>query len=139
MVAVNKLLSYGLVTMITVVAGGCSPSATPKPEPSAASSAPAKAATPGPGEGQRGATGESTTGQSSLDDLQKGKPPAAGPLKEIFFSFDRYDLEGEARETLKVNADWLKRNPTVRIEIEGHCDERGTNERHERDDNPGLR
>jgi peptidoglycan-associated lipoprotein len=128
MVAVNKLLSYGLVTMITVVAGGCSPSATPKPEPSAASSAPAKPATPGPGEGQRGATGESTTGQSSLDDLQKGKPPAPGPLKEIFFSFDRYDLEGEARETLKVNADWLKRNPTVRIEIEGHCDERGTNE-----------
>jgi peptidoglycan-associated lipoprotein len=127
MVAVNKLLSYGLVTMI-LVAAGCAPSATPKPEPSATSSASAKPATPGPGEGQRGATGESTTGQSSLDDLQKGKPPAPGPLKEIFFSFDRYDLEGDARETLKLNADWLKRNPTVRIEIEGHCDERGTNE-----------
>ena len=51
-----------------------------------------------------------------------------GPLKDIHFSFDRYDLEGEARETLKVNADWLKRNPAARIEIEGHCDERGTNE-----------
>ena len=47
MVAVNKLLSYGLVTMITVVAGGCSPSATPKPEPSAASSAPAQAGNAG--------------------------------------------------------------------------------------------
>ncbi len=130
MVAVNKLLSYGLVTMITVVAGGCSPSATPKPEPSAASSAPAKPAAQSPGEGQRGATSESTTpGQSSLDQLREGKTsPVPSPLKEIFFSFDRYDLEGEARETLKLNADWLKRNPTVRIEIEGHCDERGTNE-----------
>ena len=130
MVAVNKLLSYGLVTMITVVAGGCSPSATPKPEPSAASSAPAKPAAQSPGEGQRGATTESTTpGQSSLDQLREGKTsPVPSPLKEIFFSFDRYDLEGEARETLKLNADWLKRNPTVRIEIEGHCDERGTNE-----------
>jgi flagellar motor protein MotB len=63
-----------------------------------------------------------------LVDLQKGKPPTPGPLKDIYFSFDRYDLEGEARETLKVNADWLKRNPAVRIEIEGHADERGTNE-----------
>lgn len=126
MAAVNKLVGCGLLT-ISLAAAGCSPSAT-KPEPATGSSAAAKPATPGPGEGQRGATGESTTGQSSLDDLQKGKPPTPGPLKDIYFSFDRYDLEGEARETLKVNADWLKRNPAVRIEIEGHSDERGTNE-----------
>ena len=53
---------------------------------------------------------------------------APGPLKEVYFSFDRYDLEVEARETLKVNAEWLKRNSTARVEIEGHADERGTNE-----------
>jgi peptidoglycan-associated lipoprotein len=29
---------------------------------------------------------------------------------------------------LKGNAEWLKRNPAVRVAIEGHCDERGTNE-----------
>jgi peptidoglycan-associated lipoprotein len=29
---------------------------------------------------------------------------------------------------LRANADWLKRNPASRVEIEGHCDERGTNE-----------
>jgi peptidoglycan-associated lipoprotein len=127
MVAVNKLVSYGLVTII-LAAAGCAPSATNKPEPATASSAATKPATPSPGEGQRGATGESTTGQSSLDELQKGKPPTPGPLKDIYFSFDRYDLEGEARETLKVNADWLKRNSTARVVIEGHCDERGTNE-----------
>jgi peptidoglycan-associated lipoprotein len=126
MAAVNKLVCCGLVT-IALAAVGCSPSAT-KPEPATASSAAAKPATPGPGEGQRGATGESTTGQSSLDELQKGKQSTPGPLKDVYFSFDRYDLEGEARETLKVNADWLKRNPAARIEIEGHCDERGTNE-----------
>jgi hypothetical protein len=78
MVAVNKLVGCGLLTM-SLVAAGCSPSAT-KPEPATGSSAAAKPATPGPGEGQRGATGESTTGQSSLDDLQKGKPPTTGPL-----------------------------------------------------------
>lgn len=127
MAAVNKLMSYGLVTII-LTAAGCAPSATNKPEPGSASSAPSKPAAQSPGEGQRGATGESTTGQSSLDELQKGKPPTSGPLKDIHFSFDRYDLEGEARETLKANADWLKKNPAARVEIEGHCDERGTNE-----------
>jgi peptidoglycan-associated lipoprotein len=49
-------------------------------------------------------------------------------LKEIYFDYDRYDLRADARATLKGNADWLKGNPSVRIEIEGHCDERGTNE-----------
>ena len=125
MAVVNRILCCGLVTLI-LAAAGCSPSAT-KPEPGAAS-APAKPEEQRPGEGQSGATGESTTGQSSLDQLQKGKPPTSGPLKDIYFSFDRYDLEGEARETLKANADWLKRNPAARVEIEGHCDERGTNE-----------
>ena len=128
MAAMNKLVCCGLVTII-LAAAGCSPSAT-KPEPGAAS-APAKPAEQSPGEGQRGATGESTTGQSSLDQLREGKPtvtPASSPLKDIYFSFDRYDLESEARETLKANADWLKRNSAARVEIEGHCDERGTNE-----------
>ena len=128
MAAVNRLVCCGLLT-ITLTAVGCSPSATSKPEPGAASSAPTKSPAQRPGEGQRGDTGESTTpGQSSLDELQKGKPSTSGPLKDIYFGFDRYDLEGEARETLKANADWLKRNPAARVEIEGHCDERGTNE-----------
>ena len=49
-------------------------------------------------------------------------------MKDIYFDFDRYDLRSEARDTLKANADWLKANPSARAEIEGHCDERGTNE-----------
>ena len=129
MVALNRLMCGGLVTII-LAAAGCAPSAT-QPEPDTASAA-AKSAASRPGEGQRGSTSETTTpGQSSLDQLREGKPavtPASSPLKDIYFSFDRYDLEGDARATLKANADWLKRNPAARIEIEGHCDERGTNE-----------
>jgi peptidoglycan-associated lipoprotein len=128
MAAVNKLACCGLLTII-LAAVGCSPSATDKPEPGSASSAATQPGEKRPGEGQRSPTGESTTpGQSSLDQLREGKPPTSGPLKDIHFSFDRYDLEGEARETLKANADWLKKNPAARVEIEGHCDERGTNE-----------
>jgi peptidoglycan-associated lipoprotein len=131
MAAMNKVVCCGILTMFCWTAAGCSPSAANKPETSA-SSAPSKPAEQRAGEGQRGAASESTTqGQSSLDQLREGKPPATpalSPLKDIYFSFDRYDLEVGARDTLKANADWLKRNPAVRIEIEGHCDERGTNE-----------
>jgi peptidoglycan-associated lipoprotein len=68
---------------------------------------------------------------SSLDALRKGEStatPASSPLKDIHFEFDRYELRADARETLDANAKWLKENPSIRVEIEGHCDERGTNE-----------
>jgi peptidoglycan-associated lipoprotein len=68
---------------------------------------------------------------SSLEAFQRGEStatPASSPLKEVYFDFDRYDLRADARETLKANGDWLKANPSAVVEIEGHCDERGTNE-----------
>ena len=46
----------------------------------------------------------------------------------VFFAFDRYDLRPEARTTLQKQAAWMKANPGVKIQIEGHCDERGTRE-----------
>jgi len=68
---------------------------------------------------------------SSLEALQKGtlgKGADAGPLRDVNFDFDRYDISPDMREILKGHATWLKANPQVRIEVEGHCDERGTNE-----------
>lgn len=47
-------------------------------------------------------------------------------IKDIFFEFDKSRLTDESKETLKKNAEWLKSNPSVKIMIEGHCDERGT-------------
>ncbi|SRR5581483_2110370 len=69
--------------------------------------------------------------QSSLDALRRGEaasPAQDSALKEVFFAFDRYDLTNDSRATLKGAADWLKKNPAAKVEIEGHCDERGTNE-----------
>jgi peptidoglycan-associated lipoprotein len=47
-------------------------------------------------------------------------------LKDIRFGFDRYDLTPEARKILSQNAELLLKNPRAKIQIEGHCDERGT-------------
>jgi peptidoglycan-associated lipoprotein len=49
-------------------------------------------------------------------------------MKEIYFEFDSYNLTSAARATLQSNAAWLKANPAASVEIEGHCDERGTTE-----------
>jgi peptidoglycan-associated lipoprotein len=59
---------------------------------------------------------------------QSTATPASSPLQEIYFDYDRADLRSDARNTLRAHAQWLKTNPSARIEIEGHADERGTSE-----------
>jgi peptidoglycan-associated lipoprotein len=49
-------------------------------------------------------------------------------LKRIHFDFDRYEIRGSDAETLKENAAVLTKFPAVKIQIEGHCDIRGTDE-----------
>lgn len=46
-------------------------------------------------------------------------------MQTVFFPYDSFEIVGENKETLKNNAKILKDNPTVAIQIEGHCDERG--------------
>jgi len=48
--------------------------------------------------------------------------------EDIHFDFDKYNIRPDAAEILKKKAEWLLKNPQVHILIEGHCDERGTEE-----------
>lgn len=48
--------------------------------------------------------------------------------EDIYFAFDSYELTEEAKRILDAKAKFLKRYPLVTLTIEGHCDERGTNE-----------
>ena len=50
------------------------------------------------------------------------------PADRVFFDFDSYALDDGDRTTLDAQADWLARNPSVNVTIEGHADERGTRE-----------
>lgn len=52
----------------------------------------------------------------------------AETFADIHFDFDRYDIKAEDRPTLNGLSDWLVRNPGASLLVEGHCDERGTNE-----------
>ncbi len=49
-------------------------------------------------------------------------------LKDIRFEFDKYDISPADAAILKENAAVLKKYHKVKIQVEGHCDERGTNE-----------
>ncbi len=49
-------------------------------------------------------------------------------LVDVFFAYDKSDLTAESRETLSNNARLLKAASGVDIVVEGHCDERGSNE-----------
>lgn len=68
-------------------------------------------------------------GRGTLAHEQAGIPPErreAGPLKDIHFAFDSFELTDTARRILQENAEWLNDHRGARVELEGHCDERGT-------------
>ena len=50
------------------------------------------------------------------------------PLGDVYFELDESSLKDAGKAALSTNATWLKRWATTKINIEGHCDERGTAE-----------
>ena len=101
---------------VTVVASAPSPTGKPSPGGAAAS-----------GVGQRPASKTS----SSTPPAQRARPSqfaATTALRDIHFEFDRYDLRQADTKVLDMNAAWLRDNSNALLLIEGHADERGTNE-----------
>jgi len=90
---------------ILVAASGCTTHAPEiKPEPPAAPVAPAPVA-PAPVA------------------AQPARPPA---FATAYFSYDRAELSDAARAALQHDVDALLAHPELKINVEGHCDERGT-------------
>ncbi|MFW6297203.1 MAG: peptidoglycan-associated lipoprotein Pal [Desulfosalsimonas sp.] len=48
--------------------------------------------------------------------------------EKVYFEFDDSSLDAEAREVLQRKVKWLRESPDACVIIEGHCDERGTDE-----------
>ena len=100
-----------------------------------------------PGNGSSGSfgagdSGTGTTSQPDSSNFAKGVPDqvkqsddearlfsyrSTAELKDVHFEFDRFDLDERSKNVLSENATFLKDHPGVRVEIQGHCDERGTN------------
>jgi len=93
--------------------GGTAATAPTPPPPPAAAAPPATAAPATPAPAAR---------------PQPKEFVAVADLKPIYFDFDKYDIRPADAKVLDANAQWLKSNANQLVLIEGHCDERGTNE-----------
>jgi peptidoglycan-associated lipoprotein len=76
-----------------------------------------------PGPGVAGATGTTIPGLPSPKDFVE-----TSALRDVHFDFDRYEIRAQDKGVLDENAKWLKSNANAFLLIEGHADERGTNE-----------
>ena len=68
---------------------------------------------------------------SAMEAISRGVAavtPANAALKDVYYRFDSVELEADAQEVLKQNAEWMKANPKARVEVEGHCDDVGSAE-----------
>ena len=108
----------------------------PKRPATTAASAPAPTGAPAPS-----SPAPSTPSSPSMTPAPAAPPSTAAPatppppsefaesanLKDVYFDFDKYDIRPNDAKILDTNAAWLKTNNNL-VLIEGHCDERGTNE-----------
>jgi peptidoglycan-associated lipoprotein len=132
-----------LILCIGLILMGCPKKTVVKDEPSVKKEEPAAAASAAKkAEAERVAkekeeakAREETTKKELEKSLVTKQEPGIGGvvfesslLKDIYFDFDKYDVRPEDALILKENAALLNKYPSVKIQIEGHCDERGTNE-----------
>lgn len=122
------------VVLMVLVLGACAKKVTP-PEVETATTDTSGASKSQPAESgfgtSRGAEGFPSPGLSAeekaMQDARMLPFRATTDLKDIHFKYDKYDLDDDSKKSLQKNADWLKEHPGIKVEIQGHCDERGTN------------
>lgn len=114
-VSVRLLVGVLCLGLVAALAGGCKhrpPQTITPPETSSSTGA------------------EKTTGGEGLPEVDQDKllwSPATG-LQKVYFDYNSFALRPDAIKTLTENAEKIKQVPNVMIQIEGHCDERGTQE-----------
>ena len=113
----KKMISLVAIAAALSLTAGCARRNRELPPAPPSESAPPEQGLPG----EEGTPGQAVPG-SRADFLQ------SVPTDRVFFDFDAYSLDAEDRATLDAQAEWLNRNPNVRVTIEGHADERGTRE-----------
>jgi len=121
MTNLKTLAALLVVTLVTACAG---PSKSTVDE-AAAGGTQGGAASAGVGDGGMG-QGGAMGGESAGSAL--GGPGASQENRIIYFEFDRFDVKPEYNAILQAHARYLSSNPSARVRLEGHADERGSRE-----------
>ena len=102
------------------------PAPPPPPPPAAPAAPPAPPPPPPPppaAPAPRPLTEDELFAQKSLAQLNSERP-----LADAYFDLDSSSIRDDGKASLTANATWLKRWANTKINVEGHCDERGTAE-----------
>lgn len=81
------------------------------------------------GTGTDGVSTDSSTnpgGSSAFELNGDSDSRKAGGLVTVYFDYNSAVLRNDTAEALQANVTFLKANPTVKVQVEGHCDERGS-------------
>jgi peptidoglycan-associated lipoprotein len=123
------------MTVALVLLAGCakrpvatvSPAPAPAPAPAAPPPAPAPAPPPPPP-----VAAPPAPAPAPAPEPARPAPPkeyrANDALKPIYFDFDKSTVRPGDAKILDASAQWLNSNPNYLLLVEGHCDERGTND-----------
>jgi len=127
--SVYKALPLVTALAVGLLLSGCS-STQPASETQAAQAVATPTPTPVPEETVTEPTNEPVPSVEVQEELPEDikELNRRGYLKDVFFDTDSYELKPEAKAKLAENATWLQKYPTVKILVEGHCDERNTRE-----------
>jgi peptidoglycan-associated lipoprotein len=71
---------------------------------------------------------EQTVKEASAAVREEAAPARQAELEKIYFDFDSFILTASSRATLSKNAEFLLKNNSLKVQIEGNCDERGSDE-----------
>lgn len=122
---ISRFLSSAFLSLTLIIAiSACSKKEVRQDEPlmTPSESGDAGAAVPGDqgvGSGDAGGAGLETGNSGALSSEE---------LQTVYFDFDSYRISSAGRDAVRANASWLKANSSATVQIEGHCDERGTTE-----------
>jgi peptidoglycan-associated lipoprotein len=122
----TKRYAVAVLLAVTVVTGCSGPSKSTIDQGSGSAVAGGGASSSGVGEGgmgQGGAMDGSAMGGGAL-----GGPTASQENRVVYFEFDRFDVKPEYNAMLQAHGRYLSANPTARLRLEGHADERGSRE-----------
>ncbi len=119
-----KKLALGILTVAFLIAlGGCKKKQEVKVVPPISKKAEKKAEVVEEKPIVKPAVEEENIEAMSLEEINR-----KGYLRRIHFDFDKYNIRDDQKPILQRDYLWLSSHPTVKVLIEGHCDERGTEE-----------
>lgn len=123
------LLTFLFLFALSVMTGCRSRRAVPPPEtaPPIAEKVAPEPAEPVPSPERDFVAPETETPVLSEDIVEANRQARAnGWIRDAFFAFDASTLDDDAQEALRRSATWLREHPELNLLVEGHCDERGT-------------